>query len=853
MFSNSSEDQQMRLLQSVITHTSDAVLITEANPLNEPGPRIVYVNEAFSRMTGYSANEVIGRNPRMLQGPNTNPDHVHRLSQALKLQESIEISLINYKKNGEEFWNHINISPVFDNMGNCTHFIAIERDITHLKFRELQKTLLADISALFFQDNSLQASLKQVADLLINQMSFDFVEIWNINTEDYSLNLLAKAAMSSDFEKFYQDFERQFNIDQGLPGIIWRDKKMHIWDNLQLIPEFHRRKAAEETGLRTMIGIPLMSKGNMVGVVLIGLKRKLADKGLFSYLFDRLGEHLGSEMERKRLEIQLNSLFDSTPDIICICNEFGKILRCNNAMINISAYPQEEIIGDYIHHFIHPEDEHLFMRSFHPRKGESIPAYYETRLISKTGQIKWIGWTGSANQDGLQYALGKDITDKKQLETLLDKATDLAIIGGWDIDLPSKRVFWSKMIRRILEIDDDFTPNLQNALSFVADQESRLLFIQKFREAFSRGTSWDIELRVFTLAGREKWLRIIGDAEMLNGRCVRIFGSLQDINARKRMEVSLFSALREKSIILESIQDAFIALDSKRLITYWNNQAERMFSLQRADAKDKNIDEIFPQWRETEFFQIVNEVMLNKKGLTIESYHPGNKIWVMASIYPSQDGGVSIYFKDISETKQMLEALEESERRYSELFHLSPQPMFVYEIETGLFIDVNEAAIAHYGYSEDEFLKMGVTDIRPPEDVQIVQQILEERKKNPNRFFSGIFNHRKKDGTIIKVEIQSNAIRFKGKFARVILANDITERFEYIQMIEMQNSKFREIAWIQSHLVRAPLSRIMGIIELILISQDDTQLVKDLIQHLSNSANELDKIIEEITLKATRI
>lgn len=843
----------MRLLHSVITHTSDAVLITEADPLDNPGPRIVYVNEAFCRMTGYQSSEVIGLNPRFLQGANTNLNEVKRLSLALKKQESIELSLLNYKKNGEEFWNHINISPVFDNNGQCTHFIAIERDVTHLKYQELQKTLLTEISALFFKDLGLKESLRTAANLLIQSMGFDFAEIWNFNTEDHSLNLLAKASVSSEFEKFYQDFERQCNIDQGLPGLIWRDQKIHIWDNPHLIPEFHRRKVAKETGLRTMIGIPLQSKGNIVGVVLIGLKRKLADKGLYSYLFENLGEHLGSEMERKRVEIQLNSLFNSTPDIICICNEYGKILRCNNAMLKISGYENEEIVDQYIHRFIHPEDEQLFMRYFHPRKGESVPSYYETRLINKTGQIKWIGWTGSANQDGLQYALGKDITDKKQLETLLDKATDLAIIGGWDIDLPTKKVYWSKMIRRILEIDDQFTPNLQNALSFIHDRESRLLLIQKFREAISRGTSWDIELRVNTLAGREKWLRIIGDAEMLNGRCVRIYGSLQDINARKRMEVSLFSALREKSIILESIQDAFIALDANQNISYWNNQAERMFSLQRSAVKDKNIGEIFPLWHETDFFEVVSKVLKTKNALTAESYHAANKIWVMASIYPSQDGGVSIYFKDISETKNMLAALEESERRYSELFHLSPQPMFVYEIETGKFIDVNEAAILHYGYSEQEFLAMGVVDIRPTEDIPIINQILEERKKNPNRFFSGIFNHRKKDGTIIKVEIQSNAIRYKGKFARVILAHDITERFEYIQKIEKQNSKFREIAWIQSHVVRAPLSRILGIIELILISQDEPKLIIELIQHLNNSANELDKIIEEITMKATRI
>ncbi|MDE3235445.1 MAG: PAS domain S-box protein [Bacteroidota bacterium] len=125
-----SEEHHLKLLESVITNTNDAVLITEAEPFDEPGPKIVYVNEAFTRMTGYTAEEIIGNTPRILQGPKSDKGELKKLSEAIRKWESCEITTINYKKNGEEFWINFSVSPVADEKGWFTHWIAIERDVT---------------------------------------------------------------------------------------------------------------------------------------------------------------------------------------------------------------------------------------------------------------------------------------------------------------------------------------------------------------------------------------------------------------------------------------------------------------------------------------------------------------------------------------------------------------------------------------------------------------------------------------------------------------------------------------------------------------------------------------------------
>ncbi len=135
--SQKEKEQHLTLLESVITNTSDAVLITEAEPFDEPGPRILFVNEAFTKMTGYTAAEVMGKTPRILQGPKSDMQELKKLSRAIRKLQPFETSIINYRKNGEEFWNNFLITPVTNETGFCTHWIAIERDITEQKLIEI--------------------------------------------------------------------------------------------------------------------------------------------------------------------------------------------------------------------------------------------------------------------------------------------------------------------------------------------------------------------------------------------------------------------------------------------------------------------------------------------------------------------------------------------------------------------------------------------------------------------------------------------------------------------------------------------------------------------------------------------
>lgn len=205
------------------------------------------------------------------------------------------------------------------------------------------------------------------------------------------------------------------------------------------------------------------------------------------------------------------------------------------------------------------------------------------------------------------------------------------------------------------------------------------------------------------------------------------------------------------------------------------------------------------------------------------------------------------------ERKRARTELEESQKRYSNLFHLSPDPTCVCDIESGKFMDVNDAATRVYGYSQAEFLSMVEEDLLAGNDSGTSGSNSENSEAQVKLGLNTIIRHKKKNDELFYVEQHTSEIIFQGKAARVTVVRDITERINYIAAIELQNEKFNEIAWIQSHVVRAPIARLMGLVDLIKHPNSDEDLKTELLGYVFESATELDDIVREITLKAEEI
>lgn len=427
--------------------------------------------------------------------------------------------------------------------------------------------------------------------------------------------------------------------------------------------------------------------------------------------------------------------------------------------------------------------------------------------------------------------------------------------------------------------------------------------------------------------------------------------------------------------ILESFSDGFFEVDKNWTVTYWNKQAEDLLMMPRKDILGKNLWSVYKEAIPLKFYSEYHRAVEEKISVRFEEYFEPKKIWIEVAAFPSGES-LSVYFKDITARKHANDLLQMEKQKYQDLFNFSPVPQWVYDLETLAFLQVNEAAIIHYGYSREEFLTMTIKDIRTPEELPVLDKIVIDNVK-PGKYNQSIVKHQKKNGEVILVHVEGNSVFFEGKNARLVMAidqtekikaqeelqlslnrydivskatsdaiwdwdlergtitwnkgicgifgyndvdfdsswweenvhpddiervrsqfqerllgkqsrwqveyrfrcldgsyktvldrafivfnsegeavriigsmQDITERIRHLQAIETQNKRLQEISWLQSHKVRAPLARIMGLAELIdLEDPGKIKELKELAGLILRSANELDNVIKEISDK----
>jgi PAS domain S-box-containing protein len=538
------KDHQLKLFESVITNTKDAILITDAEPSEGIGHKIIYVNEAFTKMTGYDAEEVIGKSPKMLQGPNSNKEELVKLGHALKNWESHEMTTLNYKKNGEEFWVNFALTPVADEKGWYTHWIAVERDITEQKIKELENSLLAQISVDFKIENDYSIAVNELCKSISKIGNFDWVELWTSNLEKNQMLLFSHYVAEIEDKRFY-DYSPEFIADQkseGLSNNLWSGGVQLLWSDDKQSDGFIRRDAAKKIGLKSVIGIPLIYNDEAIGVLKIGTKKSANYLNNYIRIFQRLEVFIGSELNRKKLENDLSLLFNAIPDIICVLDFQGRFLKINKSGCDLIGFSEENILYHNFDEFVHPDDKEIFNDQVTDLEKEKSTFKFENRYVTSDGDTLWLSWyCNSTLKEGLIYATAKNITEEKKLRELNREVRSLAKIGSWEVDLVNESVFWSDEVHQLHDTDvKSFIPALEGAMNFYR-ADFRQLVKDNIAACISTGQQCDFEAVLITTKNKERWVRAIGNAEFINGTCKRIYGSFQDINERKEAEVRLQS------------------------------------------------------------------------------------------------------------------------------------------------------------------------------------------------------------------------------------------------------------------------------------------------------------------------
>ncbi len=393
-------------------------------------------------------------------------------------------------------------------------------------------------------------------------------------------------------------------------------------------------------------------------------------EGTFFFI-NNVTEQVLSRQVVEESERRYKQIVETAQEGIWLINEFGITVFVNKKLCEILGFEEQEILGAHYTSFLargYGEDEMLQWERSESRQ-------FDMQFFTKAGAPVWttISSNSMYDDDG-EYrgtmAMVSDITDKKKLEELLEKATTMARIGSFEVDMLSNKLFWSNITREIHEVAVDAELDFDTATRFFKEGLSRDLVQNSFRATFTKGTPLDLEVQIVTAKGNERWVRLIAEAEFINGQCSKMYGSIQDIDAQKNVEIELLRTINEKEDILESIGDGFITVDREWRVTYWNKMAEIFAQVKKSEILGNILWDTVPHLIDSPLYLPFQKAMSTRTVQQAEAiYKPTNR-WYDNTVFPSPTG-LSIFFRDITERKEsdikLMELNEELRKYTSEL------------------------------------------------------------------------------------------------------------------------------------------------------------------------------------------
>lgn len=267
-------------------------------------------------------------------------------------------------------------------------------------------------------------------------------------------------------------------------------------------------------------------------------------------IFDDLGNYSGalgmiSDVTEKKIIDEKNrfkaNLLNTIGQSAIATDRNGVVIYWNKAAENIYGWTKQEAIGKHIIDLTISEtnNEQAVQIMEELKKGKVWSGEFDVR--KKDGTIFPALVTNSPIHDENNILCGvigisSDITEKKKLEGLLDKSNKLARIGSWEFDVVNGTLYWSDIIKEIHEVEPDFVPDLSSGIGFFLQGTDNRIISERLKQCIDNGNPWDEELQISTFKGHHKWVRTIGQAEIVQGKCIKIYGSFQDITERKIAE-----------------------------------------------------------------------------------------------------------------------------------------------------------------------------------------------------------------------------------------------------------------------------------------------------------------------------
>ncbi len=500
----------------------------------EPGKqlRLQFANRRFLATAGLKQQQVISKRIEQIIPEPSCKRLLKECRKSIRSRQIVRWDETFTHPSGIKY-GKISVTPIMDAKGRVTHLSGSINDITKRRHSELA----------LHESEERYRRIVQTAE----------EGIWTINARsltDYVNPKMAKM-MGYKAEEMIGRPISDFLDDEGKALLA-----MHLKNRKKGISDQFEFKYIRKDGTPLWAFVSTNPITNNQGVYV----------GALALLTDTSARR-AAEAAMQESNAQFRAIFEQAAvGVALIDSRTFRFLNVNQRACDIARLTRRQMMATTFMHIAHPDDSRANLEQMDKLRAGKIQTFtMEKRHLHADGSITWINLTVSpmwkeGEPPSRHIAIMQDITERKQVEQslartteLLERTGEMAKIGGWELDIASKKLFWSLETCRLFEIEINTAPTLKQAIEFYAPKEQSVIRAA-VQAAIEHGRTYDLELPVLTAKGRRFWARTQGFAIRRNGKTVQLIGTFQDITERKQAEQALIeSEVRFRTVFEQAV------------------------------------------------------------------------------------------------------------------------------------------------------------------------------------------------------------------------------------------------------------------------------------------------------------
>lgn len=774
--------------------------------------RILAANKAALAEYGYELSEFLNFTVRILWPASEVPRMEHMVTTKVKKDLPNSATVRHIKKSGEIFWVDIHSAPLPSWGKNARIVTAIDisqklkAESALKKNRDRFRSLLQTTNGIVWEADPVSHHFNYVSDYVEEVLGYASPE-WLLEKEFWRKHI------------YHEDLEAVMKI---------RDSHLEVGKTYsveyRMVNSTGNTVWVRDTFTPIFQGDKVALRGLMVDINVV--KRAMAVDQLDKEILTKSAKEDNSFQEvLKNYVLGIEKLYPLISFGIMLVKD-GKLSNLASPSVSKTIIAAAEGLS-FNSSLEHGESEPVWESFGRIVSENGFTTFLRYPLHNNDGEISAVFFIYHNSVSGLHLdelniaertiALLRVILERRQYSKVLKETTimmlqsqELARFGNWSWDVRNGTVTWSDTLYSIYGLSpDSLTPTFEAYLSII-HTEDRQHSYDIIQDLLKNGEDRAFEERMVRPGGEVRyvktWAKVIygesGFVEKMIGACLDITESKQVQNDLQTSKAELQKMLDRYLYVNKATNDVIFDWDIATDIIEWGESFTRLFGYSKFP-----VIYTLSQWfalvhpGDLEFMtsDLYNALADKDEHRWSAEYRikkeKGEYAFVEEIGYLLRDeSGKAIrvigVIRNITERKETERNLQLSNEKYADLFHLSPLPLLVYDLESLQILDVNKAAIEHYEYSFEEFLSFTLRDIRPPDDVAILDVLMKKHVK-AGHVHTGFTRHVKKSGKIILVYTKGNSINYKGRNARIVVAIDNSEKIKAEESLRQSERRFK--------------------------------------------------------------